>query len=263
MGGRKTPAPQPHPPAREPAPPLRRTIRGGGAVLLAAQPGRAVIADTNPDLISLWQAIKTQPEKLLDLTLSHQANHNPDHYQQVRAMDRQPEWGQADTLTRAARLLYLNKSCYNGLWRVNKHGHMNTPIGSRQTPVNPDQIRHIHQYLTQADVQILCQDWQDTLTQLTEPAFIYLDPPYVPASPTASFTAYTPGGFTMADQQRLHDTCATLTKDGHQVLVSNSDTPVTRAMWADFTIETVHARRTISSTRRGGVTELLIHGQGR
>lgn len=164
---------------------------------------------------------------------------------------------------RAARIIYLNKTCFNGLYRVNSAGQINTPYGRYKNPkiLDEEAILALIAYLAE-DISITCGDYSAVLKDLPEGAVVYLDPPYMPLSATASFTGYTEGGFNYLEQVRLRDECRALSAAGVTFLQSNSDTPLIRELYSEFEIFTVEAKRAINSRsdRRGPVTEVLIRG---
>ncbi len=237
---------------------------GSGAVFFHLQPRnlfeRYVLSDANVELVNLYQVVRDQPDALLDCLREHDACHSADHYYAVRALDRDPEWANASPLERAARMLYLNRTCYNGLWRVNGRGHFNVPLGRYRQPdiYRPEKIRAASRALQAATLS--AQPF-DAVLECAQPGdFIYFDPPYVPVSETANFTHYSADSFGEAEQQRLAEVFAALAARGCQVMLSNSDTPLVRELYADFRIERVNARRAINSKagRRGAVYEVVV-----
>ena len=233
---------------------------GGGAVCFAAQPRTAIITDVNPDLIALYRTVQANVEELVDLLRTY--GNTPEEYYEIRALDRNPGWKDEPDLLHAARMLYLNRTCFNGLYRVNAAGQFNVPYGKYKNPdtVNEAKLRDLHAYLSANDVQIKFQDFAQTLKLLPEGAFAYLDPPYDPISPTAAFTSYAKDSFGRSDQTRLRDACDLMTIRGIKFLESNSDTPFIRELYKDYHIHTVQARRSVgaSGTTRQSVNEVLI-----
>ncbi|MBR2882728.1 MAG: Dam family site-specific DNA-(adenine-N6)-methyltransferase, partial [Prevotella sp.] len=182
----------------------------------------------------------------------------------VRGIDRTPEFENLSDVKRAARIIYLNKTCYNGLFRVNSAGQLNVPYGRYKHPniVNEVGIRALHVYFCNADIEIREGDFADCLIDLPKEAFVYLDPPYMPITATSAFTGYTQGGFGYDKQVRLRDECVKLREQGIHFLQSNSDCEEIRELYKSFKIETVDAKRAINSRgdRRGTVKEVLISG---
>ena len=218
----------------------------------------AVLGDANCELMQLYQAVRDDPEAVmaeLDLLSDHVLDEQ--FYYQIRAVN-------PDSLSpskRAARFIYLNKTCYNGLYRVNRRGQFNVPFGRYATPpglYNRSNIARVAALLRKADLR--CGDFAETLRDAGPDDFVYLDPPYVPLTQTASFTRYTKGAFGDDDQRRLARTIHELTARGCRVLLSNSETPLVRELYADYDIAVVYAPRNINSdaTGRQRVPELAI-----
>ena len=237
---------------------------GGAAVLLALTPKRAVVNDANPELVNLYTVVRDNPGELLELLREHSAGNTQEYYYEIRALDRDPGYEERPAVERAARFIYLNRTCFNGLYRVNSSGYFNVPYGRYKNPdiVNVDGITAVSEYLRSNDVTIHCGGYANVLSDLPDGAFVYLDPPYMPLTTTSSFTSYTRDGFTYDDQVTLRDRCAELRERGIQFLQSNSDTPEIRELYGDFNIRTVQARRAINSnaSKRGAVNEVLISG---
>lgn len=236
---------------------------GGGAVLLAQSPARARVSDLNAELINVYEVVRDSPDDLLDLLREHSELNSSEHYYEMRALDREPGFADTDAVVRAARIVYLNKTCFNGLYRVNSAGQINSPYGRYKNPniVNEPGPRALSRYL-RGDVTLMCGDYTDALADLPEGAFAYLDPPYMPLSQTSAFTGYTEGGFDYGEQVRLRDECLALRERGIGFVESNSDCPKIRELYSDFKIKTVKAKRVINSRgdRRGAVSEVLIVG---
>jgi DNA adenine methylase len=235
---------------------------GGGAVFLSLQPAVAVINDLNCELINCYKVIRDSPEELLKVACKHQ--NTKDYYYYIREIDRSPEFEKLSSVERAARILYLNKTCYNGLFRVNSQGQFNVPFGAYKNPViaDPAVIRAVSDYLNQAQIDFVSEDFAKVVQAATKADLVYFDPPYDPVSETASFTGYYAQGFNREEQKRLKETCDDLTARGVRVLLSNSDTPYIRELYGDagYRIQEVKARRNINSVGegRGTVNELLI-----
>lgn len=237
---------------------------GGGSVLLSKQPSRALVNDANSELMNVYKVVRDYPDDLIFLLRKHQNANSSEHYYHVRALDRDAEFSSLDPITRAARMIYLNKTCYNGLYRVNGAGQMNSPYGRYRNPniVNEPAVRLLSCYLN-SGIELMVGDYSDALKNLPKDAFVYLDPPYMPLSQTSSFTGYTKGGFDYAEQIRLRNECEKLRERSISFLQSNSDCPEIRDLYCDFEIKTVCARRAINSNgaRRGTVSEVLIIGR--
>ena len=181
---------------------------GGGAVLFHFQPRSAVINDTNEELVNLYRVIRDKANELIE-KLGEYRNEE-EFYYKVRAIDRDHELykGLSD-VERASRIIYLNKTCYNGLYRVNSSGEFNTPFGRYKKPniVNEKKIRAISEYFNKSDIKIMNGDFETSLDGIEDGAFVYFDPPYDPVSPSANFTGYTRGGFGREEQIRLKTAC--------------------------------------------------------
>jgi DNA adenine methylase len=240
---------------------------GAGALLFALQPKKSTINDTNQELVNCYQIIRDQPEKLLELCQQHQANNSPEYYYQLRAQDRQAEFDQRTPVERAARIIYLNKTCFNGLFRVNSSGQFNVPYGKYKSPViaDPVVIKAISAYLNQAQVQILNVDFEQAVSHAKEGGFVYFDPPYHPLSQTSSFTGYSSSGFGEQEQIRLKKICDRLTDQGCQVLASNSAALFIKSLYDDPRYEIVEVKATrainVAASKRGRINELLIHNK--
>ena len=186
-----------------------------------------------------------------------------DFFYQLRAVDRDTERFAALSATeRAARTLYLNKTCYNGLYRVNSAGQFNAPFGRYKNPTicDADTLRGVHQYFRDNDITFTQGDFAAAVAGAGEGDFVYFDPPYDPVNVTSSFTGYQKGGFDRAEQERLKAVCDDLDARGVKFLLSNSATEFIRQLYADFSIDTVAATRAINSvgSRRGKVDEVLV-----
>lgn len=238
---------------------------GGGAVLFARQPQNAIINDLNGDLMLVYEVIKDDVESLITSLQKHE--NTSEYFYQVRDLDRDKESYQLlSKIEKASRIIYLNKTCYNGLFRVNAAGEFNSPFGYYKKPniVNALVLRAVSKYLSSANIQLFSEDFAATLKRVPKGGFVYLDPPYDPVSDTASFTGYNKGGFDRAEQIRLKECCDALNKRGVKFLLSNSATDFIRNLYAEYTIQTVYAKRAINSDadKRGAVQEVLIRNYG-
>ena len=179
---------------------------GGGAVLFALQPKKAIINDINSELIGVYRAIKNDVDALIKRLA--QFENTKECFYDVRSWDRNAElYNQLTDIDKAARIIFLNKTCYNGLYRVNSAGEFNTPFGRYKNPniVNESTLRAVHEYFNTANVTILNTSYSEAVQSLPEDSFVYLDPPYDPISVTARFTGYNAGGFSREDQIALRD----------------------------------------------------------
>ena len=237
---------------------------GGGAVLLAKQPENAIINDYNSELINVYECVRDHTDELLDLLHSHAEKNSSDYFYSIRAQDREANFKERSPVQRAARIIYLNKTCFNGLYRVNSAGQFNSPYGRYNNPAieNRPAIRALAKYLS-GNIKILCGDYELALQNLDKDSFVYLDPPYMPISSSASFTGYTEGGFDYNEQLRLKNNCDKLASQGIKFLESNSDCEEIRELYKDYKIISVSANRSINSRadRRGAIKEVLIDGR--
>ncbi|MGD1906567.1 MAG: DNA adenine methylase [Leptolyngbyaceae cyanobacterium] len=230
---------------------------GGGAIFfhLSDRFGSAMLADINAELVNVYQCVQRQVEPLIQRLQEHHSRHEPDYYYDVRAQ------ALSDPLGRAARLIYLNKTCFNGLYRENAKGCFNVPIGRYKNPKICDSatLRLASEGLQRS--QIICDPFDAVLEQAWhKDDFVYFDPPYHPISTTSSFTRYNRYGFTVADQTRLRDTFVELAKRGVKVMLSNSDCEFIRELYEGFPMREIQAARAINvnARRRGKISELLI-----
>ncbi|MBF2053294.1 MAG: DNA adenine methylase [Candidatus Sericytochromatia bacterium] len=234
---------------------------GAGALFLALQPRQAVINDLNAELVNAYRVIQKQPEELLRQLQAH--SNDPDYFYQIRALDREAHlYEQLDPVQRASRTIYLNKTCYNGLYRVNRKGQFNAPFGRYRKPLIADEtgIRNLHRFLNQRPVRILNTDFEQAVQNARAGDFVYFDPPYDPLSPSASFTAYQQEGFGRPEQRRLARVVQDLTRRGCRVMLSNSSTDFIRSLYKGYTQIPVSASRRINAVaaNRGLIEELLV-----
>jgi DNA adenine methylase len=236
---------------------------GGGAVFFELQPKKAIINDYNSELINVYLTIKSNPDELITELEKHERNNTEDYFYELRAVDRSPEYATMTNVQKAARVIYLNKTCYNGLYRVNAAGQFNSPYGKYKNPniVNATTIKGMSKYLNKANVDIRQGDYRDALKGLRKGAFVYLDPPYMPISTSSSFTGYTENGFSYEQQKALKRECDKLRDKGISFLQSNSDCPEIRDLYSEYEIKTVQAKRSINSksNKRGEISEVLIY----
>lgn len=240
---------------------------GGGAVLFDKQPQQVRINDYNEELINVYMVVRDNPNELIKELAVHEEKNEQlgsEWFYRVRGLDRESGFDELSSVEKAARIIYLNKTCFNGLFRVNSAGQLNVPYGRYKHPniVNEVGIRALHKYFSEADIDMRQGDFAESLKDLPKGAFVYLDPPYMPITATSAFTGYTQDGFGYDEQIRLRDECIKLREQGIHFLQSNSDCEEIRELYEDFKIETVEAKRSINSRgdRRGAVKEVLISG---
>lgn len=238
---------------------------GGGALLFAVQPKRAIINDYNAELVNLYTVIKNDCEALISDLRKHK--NEADYYYEMRALDRDFEkWQSLSDVERASRFVFLNKTCFNGLYRVNSQGFVNTPFGRYKNPTicPEDDLRGISEYFTKSKVKILCGDYRKAVKKLKSGDFVYFDPPYDPISPTASYTGYTENGFTKQNQIELAETCKALDEKGVFFMLSNSATDFIKEQYQGFNIDIVKAKRAINckGDGRAPVEEVIVRNYG-
>lgn len=239
---------------------------GGAAVLLNFAPKHAKVNDLNTDLINVYEVVKSQPDELMALLDEHKHAHTKDYYYYIRALDRdENSFRMLTRVERAARFIYLNKTGYNGLYRVNSKGQVNVPLGSQKNPAifEPDNLKEVSNYLNKNKIELCNEDFKVFLKDVKNGDFVYLDPPYDPVTETAAFTTYQKDGFTKKNQEELRDLCVELHKKGVKIMVSNSYTDFICNLYSDksiFRIIEVYASRSINSkaSGRGKIKEVII-----
>jgi DNA adenine methylase len=224
---------------------------GGGAVFFSLEPGRGSVNDVNPRLMNFYRVVRDSPEDLIRVAGGYNYDKKEYYLHRTRFNERP-----ADPVEDAALFLYLNKTAYNGLYRVNSRGEFNVPFGRYKDPTIVDPRRIMK------EVDIRCGDFLYLLETAEAGDLCYLDPPYVPVSKTAHFTDYSAGGFTEEDQRRLRDMCVKLDDRGVVFVQSNSDTDLMRSLYegTGFKLEAVNTLRMISSkvSSRSKGHDLLI-----
>jgi len=240
---------------------------GGGALFFKVLPIRSVISDTNADLVELYQEVSRDPaglrEILEPLFAAHADNPDASYYAMRDGWNSERHaWLPAQ---RAATLLYLNRTCFNGLFRVNKSGRMNTPIGraSNGEPPRCPSMAHLSAAsMALRGSQILCADYVDVVAQASRGDFVYVDPPYLEKSTSANFTGYTSAGFSEADHDELGRHMVALVDRGVRVMVSSADVPGARERYPGFAVHELTAPRAIAASGRSRerVGELILTG---
>jgi len=222
---------------------------------------KAYLSDINEELINTFIVVRDHVDQLITLLKNHQKEYakNPeDYYYYIR--DRSDS---KDRVERAARVLFLNRTCYNGLYRVNRKGKFNVPFGKYKKPkiCNAKTLRNASKALQMSKAEIRVLDYRIALERVKEGDFVYLDPPYQPINSTSNFTNYTQKGFTKEDQINLAKVFCDLTERGCRAVLSNSDTPLIHNLYSKYDIERVRVSRTINCIggKRKGYTELIIN----
>ena len=227
---------------------------GGGAVFFALGPQRANLSDVNADLIGAYLAVRDDIEGVMKALKRHRSEEK--YYYEVRAQNSD---GMGHVAS-AARTIFLNRTCFNGLYRVNRQGQFNVPFGRYDNPTicNRDNLLMASETLKKCDIRH--QDVFTIARRVRRGDLVYFDPPYDPISSTSSFTSYAKGGFGRSEQVRLAELFKRLAGRGVNVVLSNSDTPFIRSLYKGCRIHSVHARRAINSRadRRGTVGEVIV-----
>ena len=228
---------------------------GGGAVFFHLQPSHAVLTDINADLVITYRCVRDNLEELITLLQAHQQRHNSEYYYDVR------NYHNGTDLTKAARFIYLNKTCFNGLYRVNSQGKFNVPVGKYKNPgICQEEVLRVASLALQK-VEIKQANFAEVLNYATGTNdFVYFDPPYYPLNKTSNFTAYSNFCFDENQQIKLRDIFIELAHKGVKVMLSNSDCPLIRDLYSDFNVHTISAARSINSNaqKRGKITEVLV-----
>lgn len=249
---------------------------GGGALFFElynlGRFSEATIGDNNPEIANLYDVVREAPGSLIKMLRDRYGDtgrlvyeYDKDQYLKIRAQDP----GSLGKIPRAARFMYLNKTCYNGLWRVNSLGRFNVPMGRSKNPLICDEEGILSASRALAVTSLLCGDFEDVLNAAPEPKagdVVYFDPPYDPLeSAGESFTRYTKEDFTWQNQIRLFVRAKYLARQGVTVIASNADTRRIRQLWQDFNVVEVEAARSINSKseKRGKITELVFHNLGK
>jgi DNA adenine methylase len=232
---------------------------GGGALFFGlvgslSSRRKACLSDNNRNLIDCYLGLQKNVEGVIELLKAHKARHGEDYFYEVRSA------APATLEERAARVIYLNRTCFNGLYRENSRGGFNVPFGRYKNPTicDAENLRACAKALKRAVVEQ--RPFEAVLKRARAGDFVYFDPPYVPVSATSNFTSYDKGGFGEDSQRRLAEVFAELAQRGVKVLLSNSETPLVRELYRGFEIETVYATRRVNSRadRRGKVPEVLV-----
>lgn len=229
---------------------------GGGAVFFHLAPHRAVLSDINPEIINVYICVRDAVEAVIALLQEHAAAHTREYYYTVRDYD----VAELSPVARAARLIYLNRTCYNGLYRENAKGIFNVPMGAYTHPniCQKETLRSASDALQ--STQITHASFDHVLNSATSDDLVYFDPPYHPRNQTSNFTQYSRFAFQEAEQRHLQDVFGMLAKRGIRAMVSNSDTELIHEIYQGYRIITVEARRAINVQRegRGKINEVLV-----
>ncbi|VSR10638.1 modification methylase [Streptococcus pneumoniae] len=235
---------------------------GGGALFFDLAPKDAVINDFNAELINCYQQIKDNPQELIEILKVHQEYNSKEYYLDLRSADRDERIDMMSEVQRAARILYMLRVNFNGLYRVNSKNQFNVPYGRYKNPkiVDEELISAISIYLNNNQLEIKVGDFEKAIVDVRTGDFVYFDPPYIPLSETSAFTSYTHEGFSFADQVRLRDVFKRLSDTGAYVMLSNSSSALVEELYKDFNIHYVEATRTngAKSSSRGKISEIIV-----
>lgn len=232
---------------------------GGGAMFFYLLPPNSVLIDINEELINAYKVIKNNIEELIPALKQH--INDKDYYYKIRKLDRNPiEYSELTDVQRASRIIYMNKTCYNGLYRVNKSGEFNVPFGEYKNPkiCDEENLRAISNALQ--NVKIYHDSFIKVLDLAKKNDFIYFDPPYAPLSSSANFTNYNKEDFGFNEQKTLFQTFKKLDKRGCKILLSNSYIEFILDLYQDYNIHELTATRQINSdpSKRGKIKEVLV-----
>ncbi len=237
---------------------------GGGALLFELMPKNAVINDINQELLAIYKCLAN--EEWFNLMIKdleeHEKNHSEDYYYKIREVDRNPEFKNLPIWKRASRTIYLNKSCFNGLYRVNSKGYFNVPSGKKEKVQTYDKenIIKLHNYFMNENITILEGDFVKAIEEAKKGDFVYFDPPYDSFEEKKSFTSYSKYNFTKEDQKKLSEVFKELANKGVYVMLSNHNTKYINELYEGFNINIISAKRMINanSNGRGEVEEVII-----
>lgn len=246
---------------------------GGGSVLFYLCPKKAVVNDYNQEIINVYKAVKNNPNKLVSLLKAHKLNDSKEYFYKIRSVDRENDFGNKrkySNIFKAARTIYLNKTCFNGLYRVNSKGQFNVPYASYVNPPICDEnnIKEINNYFSNQDITILSCDFEEAVKDAKEGDYIYFDPPY-DYEDENGFVSYVKEGFSRADLLRLKKVCDELINRGCKVLISNNDTSFVRTTFKGDNFKIVYVTNAITANRsincngnkRRNAKEVLIYGR--
>lgn len=231
---------------------------GGGALFFELQPEQAYISDMNEELINLYQVVRDNVDELITDLKKHDIS--KEYFMGIRNIDRTEDYENWSSIQKASRFIYLNRTCFNGMYRVNSKGEFNVPFGHYKNPriVDENNLTNCSNLLQRTEIRHA--DFSEILTKVQEGDFVYFDPPYVPLSETSSFTSYTKDGFDIDMQFKLRDVCDELDSIGVKFLLSNSDTKLVNELYENYNIKKVFASRQINANAdgRGKITEVLV-----
>ena len=231
---------------------------GSGALFFELKPEKAVLSDVNEELVNCYHVVKEHVNELIEDLSKHV--YQKEYFYQLRDIDREPVYDNWGKIQRASRFLYLNKTCFNGLFRVNSKGHFNVPFGAYKNPKICDKSILLSCSEVLKNKLIVQSSFNKVLDLAEKGDFVYFDPPYMPVSKTASFTSYTKYGFAEKEQIELKKVCCELDRKGVNFLLSNSSNEFILGLYEDFHVSVVKASRAINSkaSKRGKIREIIV-----
>ena len=231
---------------------------GGGALFFELQPEQAYISDMNEELINLYSVVRDNVYELIKDLSKHEVS--KEYFLEIRNIDRTEQYTELSDVERASRFIYLNRTCFNGMYRVNSQGQFNVPFGHYKNPriIDENNLLNCSELLKKTEIK--CADFSEILTKVKKGDLVYFDPPYVPLNETSSFTSYTKDGFDINMQFKLRDVCDELDNKGVKFMLSNSDTKLVNELYVNYEIKKVLASRQINANAdgRGKITEVLV-----
>lgn len=231
---------------------------GGGALFFELQPENAYISDINEELINLYSVVRDDVDGLIEDLEKHEVS--KEYFLNIRNIDRTKMFSKLSNIKRASRFIYLNRTCFNGLYRVNSQGQFNVPFGNYSNPriIDENNLKNCSELLKNTEIKVA--DFSEILTKVQKGDFVYFDPPYVPLNDTSSFTSYTKAGFDIDMQFKLRDVCDELDSMGVKFMLSNSDTKLVNELYSNYEIKKVFASRAVNANAdgRGKITEVLV-----
>ena len=236
---------------------------GGGALLFELAPKKAVINDSNAELMNVYQVLcdDSKFKKMCRVLNNYETNHSEEFFYEIRNKDKNKNtFNRLSDYTRAARTIYLNKACFNGLYRVNSKNEFNVPFGkkSKVNTYDGNNLITVSNYLTMNDIKILNKDFEEAVSYAKKGDFVYFDPPY--DSDNNIFTSYTEEGFGKDEQRRIAKVFKELDQKGVYVMLSNHNTTLINELYKDYHIHVIEAKRNINSNgkKRGKVEEVIV-----
>lgn len=235
---------------------------GGGAIFFYLLPEEAILIDINKDLINTYNVVKNNVSELIQSLKKHK--NEKEYYYQIRNIDRNTEeFNEWTNIEKASRIIYMNRCCFNGLYRVNSKGQFNVPFGKYKNPKFCDKENLLAVNKALKNVELVHGSFEKCLDFAEKDDFIYFDPPYVPISKSANFTSYTKDNFGKEDQIRLYEVFKELDERGCKVMLSNSYSDLIADLYSNYQIKELRAKRAINSdaSKRGAIKELLIFNE--